>query len=284
MNGDGDGMGLVSQGTESPRSGLSRVSGRSWLPGVIVLLSCVAVAAVLSTQADPEAARAVDRTIYTSASWLLLGVLAVVGLVLVVMAKGEASGRHARLRLAALAVGPVVAAQVAGTGVWAAKHWESFYGVTGGGGVSLTLLQGLAVLLVAGGVAAGVACMAQLAGEGYLRRPSSGRGWLLLTLGIVVALALPWVIAAGEPQYTDFTSIGAFALIYSIPWGGGLVGAALLTREPAQAMAGAVAGTALLALVGPNMGDVGPSHPEVGFVVAIVAAGFLSVLHRHARD
>lgn len=277
---NGDGVDLVRQGA------VVSFAGRTWLLGAIVLLSCLGVAAALSTQANPTAQRAVDRTIYTTASWLLLGVLAVVGLVLLVVARGGEHGVRAWVRLAALAVGPVVAAQLAGTGVWAAKHWEPFYGITGGGGVSLTLLQGLAVLLVAGGVAAGVTCMAQLAREGYLRRPSSGRGWLLVALGFVVGLALPWVIAAGEPQYTDFTSIGAFALIYAIPWGGALIVAAWLARGPALAMASAVAGTAVLALVGPGMGDVGPSHPELGFVVAIVAAGLavLPVLRGHARD
>jgi hypothetical protein len=241
-----------------------------------VLASSVTGVGVLLTQADPGAPRLSERTIYTSATWGLVGCLALVGLVMVGVAPSS-SARFGIRRLAP-AVGLVLAAQVAGTGCWAAKHWEPFYGMSGGV-APLRQMQVLAGVLVLCGVMAGAASLWQLAATGELRLPAGWPGaWVCTGVGLLIVAVLPWIIAAGEPDYTDFTSIGAFALIYSIPWGGALAVAGWLRRSPALAVTGAVAGTAVWALVGPSMGDVGPSNPAAGFAVAALVALVLGVL------
>lgn len=238
----------------------------SRVAGATVLTACAAALPVLLVR-DGE-------SLYPPATWVLLGVLGIAGLSLVADFASVLTDRRQEV---AAAAGLVVGAQLAGTGAWAVKHWEPFFG-TRGGSQRLPELRALAALLVLCGLVAAACCLRVLV-LGRVRSPraAASTSRSALAVGVAVTAGLPWVLARGEARFTDVTSLGALALVFSIPWGGALVLAGWLPYGPSLALTGSVAVLATVALVGPGIGDIGPSHPVGGFLLAVVAATGLAI-------
>ncbi len=114
----------------------------------------------------------------------------------------------------------VMAAQVAGLGFVAVKHWEPSFGMGGGYAGQLDELVRLAwVVGVAGSIAA-VSAIAQLVSlQVFPLRTSARKALLFGGAGALILLVLPYGIAEGDPGLQDLTSFGAFVLIYSGPLG-----------------------------------------------------------------
>jgi hypothetical protein len=265
-------------------SGLAASRLRTRLPGLLILGCCLVAAATLGTPGRQHlvfsdgTSRTTTGTLYSWTGWVLLAMLGVVFAVLLLVPP-----RLAAARASAAAVGAVVAAQLAGTGAVAVKHWGPHIGI-GAPGANVGELKVLALAMALAGSLAVAACLWQLllpdpptadppAPEQPKPRPAT-RG-LLVALGLLVSLGLPWAIARGTPQMQDFTSLGAMALMFSLPWGLALALAGWLPTEAGGAMCLAVAGSVVLALAGPDMKDLMYSNPTPGFVAALVAAGLV---------
>jgi hypothetical protein len=194
--------------------------------------------------------------------WALLGLLVITGFMLV---------RAASPPLVA-AVGLVVAAQFAGAAIVAQHHWRGAAGPGCGLWTNQHLIKIIAIL---GAAAAGAAVLALIrvlaATRGTLptgSRISTG-GRIPVVVGVLVAVSLPVLLAIGDPDGHDLTSLGAFALAFSLPWGGSLALTAWLPRAAAVATGLTVAVSATLAY--PDYEVVHVDHNWVALLVGLIS-------------
>jgi hypothetical protein len=80
---------------------------------------------------------------------------------------------------------------------------------------------------------------------------------------------LPLLLSIGDPYAHDLTSLGAFALLWSLPWGGALALTALLPRAAAIATGLTVAVSAASAY--PNYELVSFRHHWVAVLTGLVS-------------
>ena len=169
----------------------------------------------------------------------------------------------------------VMAAQVAGLGLVAVKHWKPSFGMGGGYAGQPDELVRLAWVVGVAGTIAAVSAIVQLA---FLRvfpiRASVRRALLFGGAGALVLLVLPYGIAEGDPGLQDQTSFGAFVLIYSGPIGVTVAATAwLLGRLRATAIASCAVAATLSAL--DLMTDLSHLHGRPALVgTAVLLAAF----------
>ncbi|MBO4206904.1 hypothetical protein [Micromonospora echinofusca] len=209
-------------------------------------------------------------TFYDPSRWLLLAALAGAGVAV-------ATTRTRAHAAAAAVVGAATALQLATTGVYAVKHWRPFSGSAGYGHANLVEVVGYAKLVTGTGAVLLLLCLAGAWHFGaFSRAPGSGDRMLALGLGTFVAVTLPTALGVGDGEKMDLTSLGAFALVYALPWGLGLAVTGWLHRAAALAAAGTVLGSAVACLVFHRM--TWPANPVIGMSIAVAAAAV--VLHR----
>lgn len=232
--------------------------------GIVVLLAAAAAAVALWT---PEGPDHTSGNIYSSANWGLCVSLAAVGIVLVVL------GRRRTATTAASGVGLVVSAQMCGLGVVAFKHWRPHTGI-GGTPFHLGLDKELAVVMAAASGVAAIACLWELAARHAVptQVPRAAR-WSAMALGVGLLVTLPLLIAQGNPEMLDSTSLGAFVLIYSLPLGGAIALSGWASFPASVGMLVAVLGSAVLDFIGPQMADLVFPEPRGAFVAVAVVAG-----------
>lgn len=151
------------------------------------------------------------------AHWILVALLVAAGVTL-------ARATSPTLTATAAAVGLAPAAQLVGVGIVAGRRWHPVAGMSGPG---IWANQGmLEIIAGAGALAAAVALLAFVRVLGVARRAqpepagvsTAGRGCVVI--GVLVAVSLPLLLAIGDPFAHDITSLGAVALLWSLPWGG----------------------------------------------------------------
>ncbi len=249
--------------TATPSRQESRTRGVA--AGVVVIVASGLAALVLWTQ-DTSRVGLRAGTLYPPADWVLLAGMAVCGVALIV-----APRLRDRLADVAAGAGLVAAAQLAGTGVVAFKHWRPYVGMSGHGD-RLTELKVLAVVLACAGLAASLAFFLWLVAARSLPVAVPGVARVTCAVaGLVVVVGLPVGIAAGRPELMDLTSLGAFALIYSLPWGLAAMLSGWLARPAATGALAAVLVSMGLALRGPQMASLVFSNPTPAFVGALFA-------------
>jgi hypothetical protein len=244
---------------------------RRWAAVTAVAFGVIAVCIVA-----PAPTRAVrDWSSTTIYPWWSL-VLAVGGLALAV---GSAVVPRVReMGAVPAAVGGVFAAELAGLGIVAVKHWHPAFGMGGGYSGDLHVLQALALLVFAAGVVAATASLVRLVVHGALPRPESQKiRRTAVAVGGAVLVLLPVAIGGGGFGRLDATSLTAFALIYSAPWGISIALTGWLGRTEARAVLAACSLCAAMALVGPQMTDlVGQAFLAFGLALAAVVATLVS--------
>ncbi|MEH1014111.1 hypothetical protein V6U90_13495 [Micromonospora sp. CPCC 206060] len=225
-------------------------------------------------------------TFYDPSRWLLLAALTGAGIAVAAVR----SRAHAA---AATVVGAVAALQLAATGAYAVKHWRPFSGANGYGHANLAEVVGYAKLIIGTAVVLLLLCLAGMwrfgafggqSGQGGQGDPknqpggTAGAGDRLLALGLgaFVAVTVPTALGVGRAETMDLTSLGAFALVYALPWGTALAATGWLHRTAALATAGTVLGSAVACLVFHRM--TWPANPVIGMSIAVAAAAV--VLHR----
>jgi hypothetical protein len=221
------------------------------------------------------------ETIYPCWMWVLVGVGLAAGVTSVLAAARPGPARHA-----APAVAAVAAAQLAGSGFVAFKHWQPAIGMGGGYGGNLTVLKQLAIVIGLVGVATAVAAIRLLVANGDLPHPASLPVRVLsCAAGALIAVALPVSQAAASAYMRDITSVGAVGLIYAGPWAVTVALAGWLTRPAATAALGSVALGCCLGLYGPQMTDLINADPKPAFatVLAVTVMVLTVVLVRGRR-
>lgn len=171
----------------------------------------------------------------------------------------------------ATAVALVVSVQLAGTAVVAHKHARPASGMGSLFPADVGMIERRAVVIAVAATVAAVVCLLRLVPPAGDR--VGGRLRVLgTTAGVIVAGLVPVAIAATSAEMQDTTSLGAMGLMYGLPWGVGLVAAGWLPWDQAVAAAGTVVGSALLALIGPELVDLIQGRPEPAFAAALLAA------------
>ncbi len=236
------------------------------LLGVVALISGAVSAAVVAVDGKGQFGGAFSvgeqPTIYGPAQAALALALAVSGLLVLV----------ARRRVAVAALLGVIglcAAQLAGAGLVGRRRWPHFWGCCSPESVTeQALVRTLAVVMAVVCAVTAVACVAVLVRRPYVR-------WTGVDLPVVVAFAVALVVGIAGPRmvvggWDDERALAAWALMYSLPFAAGLAISALLPRFAALAIAGAVAGSALIATVGESFLEL---NQPWGDAQALVIAG-----------
>lgn len=247
---------------------------RAW-HGVAVLLASGVGVATLLTHARPN-----GETAYLPGAWVELVGLALLGLVII-------TGTDSPTRRTATCVSSVLAAQLAGSAVYAFKRWEPIGGF-GGGVANIVLVRVFAAAMAVTMLIAGSACLAALVREGAFRiRLLRSIRIFVVAVGVGLVLGLPWVLGVGGSETTDLTSIGAYALLYSLPWGVAVVGTAWMGKTQATAVLATVALSAGLLLLPARLNVVDIRNAIAGSLVVLIAAGLVGlvrVLRGRGRD
>lgn len=136
-------------------------------------------------------------------------VLAVVGMVVALAA--PVLRRRGAAAVAAATTG-VFAAELAGIGLVARKHWHPAFGYGCGYSGALGRLQWLALLIFAAGAVAAVAGLVRLWIAGDLPRPAARpTRRTAVAVGAVLLVLLPPAVGMGNSDGLDATSLSAFA-------------------------------------------------------------------------
>jgi hypothetical protein len=202
-----------------------------WLVGIGALLSGAGSAAVVAVDGKGELGGAFARdqlTVYGPAQAALALALAVAGLVLLVTRRRVAGA-------ALLGVIGLCAAQLAGAGLVAVRRWPLYWGCCSPEDVTeRDLVRALASGMAVACAVTAVACVLAL----VWRRDLGWRGVgaaVAIPIALVVALAAPRLVVGG---WVDVRELAAWALMYSLPFAGGLAVSSLMQRFAALTMAG----------------------------------------------
>lgn len=219
-------------------------------------------------------------TIYPAWTVLVLAMGTVAAVVTV-----AAPALHRAAVAAAGGVTGVCAAQVAGLGAWAHRHWEPAFGMGGGYAGDPPRLEQLALLVAAGGAVAAVAAVAQLvvASEWPRSTPWAARAPRVV-VGLVVLGGVPAGLAALDAGLADRTSLGAFALVHGVPWGLACVAVGWAARAAALGVLAAAAAGAGAAVVAPSAALThGQGEPVFAAVVVLLVLAVLLEVGRGRR-
>jgi hypothetical protein len=243
-------------------------------PGALVLAACVVGAATLLIHAEPN-----GETAYLPGAWVELVGLTLTGLVLI-------SRTDSPARPIAACVGFVLAAQLAGSAVYAFRRWEPIGGF-GGGVANIVLVRVFAAAMALAMLIACSACLAALIREGAFHAPFPRQIRIfVVAVGVALVFGLPWVLGVGGTETTDLTSIGAYAILYSLPWGVALIGTAWLGKIPASATLATIALGAGIILTPSRSNVVDVRNTIAGLLIVLIAAGLvgLRILGERRRD
>jgi hypothetical protein len=254
------------------------VAALSRRAGVTVLAAAPVLAVMLGTHGMCAGSRwnpgfAGEFAVFGWSHWALLAILVAAGIRLI---------RGANPPVAA-AVALVVAAQFAGAGIVAQHHWRGAAGPGCGYWTNLHLIKTIAIL---GAVAAGVAVLTLLRVLAVSRRTQaegiSTVGRVSVAVGAFVAVSLPLLLAIGDGDGHDLTSLGAFALAWSLPWGGALALTAWLPRAAAVATGLTVAVSAVSSY--PDYDLVRVDHNWVAVLVGVISGLLVAALWSTSED
>lgn len=219
-------------------------------------------------------ARPNGETAYLTAVWVELIALIVVGCLLALRSDRE-------VRAISASVGAVLSAQMTGSALYAIRRWVPIGGF-GGGIKNIGTVRLLALAMALTAILAGVACVIVLMQESCLRPSTSRSSLSVLGCGLALVLGLPLVLGVGGGATTDLTSIGAYALMFSLPWGVGVMGAAWLPRTPALAVLVTVAVSACLLILSsalrPNVVEIHDPAAGVAFVIAMTSIAGAAIM------
>jgi hypothetical protein len=225
-------------------------------------------------QLDPAAGSpGVGGSLFGVGQAVLIVVMLLTGGALLVTHRGG-------LTVPLVAVTGLVAAELAGVGIVSIRRWGLFVGGGYADGSVVDWRQGRVLAAGMGLVCAVVAvgCLVLV-----LRR---GARWHLVRAAVVVPVAVVVAVAAPplvRTPWGDLADLVAWALMYSLPFGIGLLLTAFLTRLAGLALVLTVAVSVLVAPLGESfLENMAPSGPAQSLV--LIAAGATAVVLLVTRD
>jgi hypothetical protein len=217
-------------------------------------------------------------TIYPWSTYVFALALVVAGVVLLVCVFTA----HKRWLGPVAVVALVTAMQLGGIGSVAVKHWGPSFGMGGGYG-DPHQLERQAWLLAFLGTISGLAALGMLAiDRQYVLRSRVWTQVLCVGTGVLFVVLVPFAVGAGSAENRDATSLGAYALMYGLPWGITLVLAGFLKRPTDLWAIGAVIVSATFCVFRARMVDLifwdaTPAFAVAALVGVIVFAARASV-------
>ena len=145
--------------------------------------------------------------------------------------------------------------------------------MSGYGAANLSTLILLAWVLIVAAAVATVACLVAARASGLHGRRRYR--WAGLAAGVIVAGVLPPILGSGDAQTSGVTSQGAYALLYSLPWGAAIAASGWLNRSGAITALATVAVSAASAELSHDVLWV--AHPTRGFVPVVVLVIALAI-------
>lgn len=247
------------------------VAAYSRRAGVLVVVAAAVLAVMVQTHGKNYGSSwnpgiSGELSLFSWAHWILVALVLGAGLTLV-----GATNPTVAAVAAASGLGP--AALLLGAGIVARRRWHPVAGMSGSGiWANQRMIEIIAVL---GALAAAAAVLTFLRVLGASRRElsmsssNSTAGRFCVVIGALVAVSLPLLLAIGDPHAQDKTSLGAFALLWSLPWGGALALSGWLPRPAAVATGLAVAVSAASAY--PKYQLVSVEHHWIAVLTGLVS-------------
>jgi len=259
----------------SPVPATTRRSVTGAATGAVLLITAGVAAWTLATRASAKGAasgRTVTDTLYPMSAWVLVTLLALGGVVAVWGRWSESV-----TAVTGVAMGGVAAAQLAGMGLVANKHWGPWTGM-GMSADNLDQLHRMALAMAVSAAVAVVVCLGSLVQLHGFDAPSPVVARRTsLAVGAAVVVLVPLVVGAGSPETLDLTSLGAFALMWALPWGIALILCGWLVRPGVLGAVVGVGVSALAALVTAPMTEIVFSQTyRAAFALVLVAVGVVA--------
>jgi hypothetical protein len=219
-----------------------------------------------------------DNSLYGVLNWLEAVAVVTGGLLIAIPRVPQAA------KAAAAGVALISAGLVFGTAVWAMKSWASYRGVIGLDFQRVDKMEQLTVFVSAASLVAAALALSWLALSGGI---STNAGTKVrnasILAGVITILVVPPMIGigSGDDALMDVTSLGTFALLFSLPWGLAFILAAFLVRPAALGALTTAAATmawwAVSALLYPEL--------VIGaiFGLVLLTCGWLIALHWRSR-
>ncbi len=209
-----------------------------------------------------------EKSIYDTSIMLPIMVMAMCAVILAI-------GRSRTSQRTATVAGLAAAAQIAGAGAVAYRRWLTSSGFTTPPD-NLRALRGAAATLAIGGVICCGAAIVMLWPDWRRRSVGAGRPWTAVVGGVVVAVAVP--LAMGyETGSGRVTALGAHALMYSLPWGLGVVAGVRSGRSAAAAGSAVVLIAALSVAADPKL-MIPAASTLAGCLIALVVVASVSLI------
>ena len=198
------------------------------VPVVAAGLACLVLLAL--SDARGKVSFPPDDSLFSAQNWVQVAAIIIGGLLIALP--------HVP-RFAKLAAGGVVlisAGLMFGTSVWAVKHWTPFGGITNIAPRRTDAMADLSLMLVVAALVAGLLAAGWLYRSGALTTGTAKNvRTASIVAGTITIIALPLMIGigSGNDELMDVTSLGTFALLYSLPWGFAFFLASFLMRPAA---------------------------------------------------
>jgi hypothetical protein len=233
--------------TDTPTSSVTavRFAGFVVLVAGLVCLVTLALSDGFGPRSFPP-----DGSLYTPQNWLQGAAILVCGVLLVI------PGSTVGTRWAASGVSLASSGLLFGSAIVAVKHWRPY----GGMAIGYVRTHEMEVLSGIAGAAALIAAVASLIALSRSRAfpvavSRVGRTFALVG-GAVMIVVIPPLVGMGSSEDMDARSLGAFALIYGLPWGVALALTGFMNPLAAVAIHFTVAASAALTIVLHPMPDL----------------------------
>lgn len=215
-----------------------------------------------------------DDSLFSTQNWFQAAAIVVGGLLIAAPRVPKTA------KAAAGGVVLICAGLVFGTAVWAIKHWVPHGGIAGLDPMRAEEMTDLAVMVAVAALAAAILAFWWLARSGVITRSATKKVRnASVVAGVITIVAVPPMIGigSGNAESLDVTSLGTFALLFTLPWGlSFIIGAYLLRPAALGALSTATASMTwwiVAALI----------HSELvlaaGFGLVLLTSGWLITLH-----
>jgi hypothetical protein len=249
----------------------SSASGAKLIGFLILAMGLVSVAMLFLSDGFGPRSIPPDGSLYTFQNWLQAGAIVVSGILLV------APNTATRTRWLAGGVALASAGLLLGSAIVAVKHWRP-YGGMGIGYERTSEMQTLSAIAGTAALIAAVSALAWLHRSGALPAATTRLSRVVAVIGggVMIVVIAP-LVGIGSSETMDATSLGAFALIYALPWGVGLAFTAFLNGQATMGVFAVIIASTVCTIALPPMPDLvfGTAVPAGVLGLAIASLAFV---------
>lgn len=242
------------------------------VPVVAAGFSCLVMLALSDARGKPSFPP--DDSLFSAQNWVQVAAIIVGGLLIALPQVPRFT------KLAAGGVVLISAGLVFGTAVWAVKHWAPFGGMTNIATKRTDAMADLSLMLAVAALVAGLLVAGWLTRSGAMTTgtaPNTRTASIVAGTITIIAVPLMIGIGSGDDELMDMTSLGTFALLYSLPWGLAFILAPFLMR-PAALGALTTAAVSIAYITVAVLADLEYAVVAAGFGVVLLTSAWLITL------